>query len=116
MVLAKGPSLAAEFDLDEVVTIPIISRLKGEIGAYAQGHRADHRSAKVEVVMEEPGWATPDDAVIRSRSGKLGQPGAKRATHLHAAENAVDSVLIPALQALPIGPDTLLLADALFCF
>src|ERR1700682_412181 len=114
VVFAKRHSLAAEFDLHEVVPVQVIRCLKGKVRAAAPGQRTDHRITDVEVVMQEAGWDAPDNAVVRVIGGKPRHLRTKRAAHLHASEDAVDPVLIPALHALQMRADTVLLAHAFF--
>jgi S1-C subfamily serine protease len=115
VVLAEPHSLTAEFDLDEVVAVQIIRRLKRKIRADAHRQRADHRIADVEVVMQEARRDAPDDAVVRIIGGKPGHFRAERAAHFHAREDAVDPVLIPPLHSLQMRQDALLLAHTLLC-
>src|ERR1022692_1534924 len=71
VVFAKRNSLAAEFDLYEVVPVQVIRRLKRKVRADAHRQRSDHRIADVKVVMQEAGWDAPDDAVVGILGGKL---------------------------------------------
>jgi hypothetical protein len=52
VVFAKSHSLAAEFNLHEVVSVQVIRGLKGKVRADAHGQRTDHRVTDVEVVMQ----------------------------------------------------------------
>ena len=72
VVLAKSDALAEKFNLHVMMPVQVVRGLKGKVGADAHGQRADHRIADVEVVVQETGGATPDDAEVRIVGGELG--------------------------------------------
>src|ERR1700730_10132085 len=110
VVLAERHSLTAEFDLHEVMAVQVIRGLKRKIGADAHRQRTNHRIADVEVIVQVARRDAPNDAVIRIICGKLGHPRLEGAAHLHAGEDAVDTVLIAPLHPLQMRQDALLLA------
>src|SRR5580704_678838 len=92
------------------MAVQVIPGLKRKVGADAHRQRANHRIADVEVIMQVARGNTPNDAVVRIIGGKLRHPRLEGAAHLHAGEDAVDTVLIAPLHPFEMSQDALLLA------
>src|SRR6266700_4826253 len=92
------------------MAVQVIGCLKWKVGADAHRQRADHWIADVKVIMQVARGDTPNDAVARIIGGELGHPRLEGAAHLHAGEDAVDTVLIAPLHPLQMRQDALLLA------
>ncbi len=115
-MLAKPHCLAAELDLHEVVPVPKIGGLEGQVRTDAQCERSDHRVTEVEVVMQVTGGDSPDDAIVGSSVGNLGSFEWKVAAHFPAREDTVDPLLILPFHPLQVRPDAVLLAHTLLAF
>src|ERR1700686_5226370 len=96
------------------MAVQVIRGLKRKIGADAHRQRTNHRIADVEVIVQVARRDAPNDTVIRIIGGKLGHPRLEGAAHLHAGEDAVDTVLIASLHPFQMRQDALLLAHTFF--
>src|SRR5208283_1091915 len=93
VVFAKRYSPAAEFDLDEMVSVQVIGGLKRQVRTHAHRQGADDGIADVEVIVQVAGRASPDDPVVGVLGRVLGHLGAEGAAHFHTREDEVDPVL-----------------------
>jgi len=110
VVLAEADLLAAEFLLDKVVAVEIVSGLKGKERGHAHHHRAQRFVADVEVVMRETATLARQNAVVGIGGRKAGNRGTEGLSLLHAFQNEIDTVLVGPFHAAKGGADVILFA------
>src|SRR6266496_5335804 len=110
VVFAKRHFLVAELDLHEMVAIQVIGGLIRQVRSDAHREWAEHRIPDVKIVVQVSAWNPLDDAVVWIVGGIRGHPGFKRAAHLHAGDDSVHALLIPAFHARPVRADEVFLA------
>src|SRR6202008_3252127 len=95
-VLAKGDLVAIELLLDEVVAVEVIRRLEGKERRHTHDHGTEDFIADVEVVVGEAALLPGQDAVVGILGRELRRWVTKARPRLHALEDEVDAVSVPA--------------------